>query len=236
MAQPNEFVEKPFSRGNRTAADFGWRVFSEGGARCGDGTRVALVVSLLAEVCLGFRVPPSDIPIALDLADVVGEAVHHPLRIDLALATQTESFEPGRVIDVGEHWLHRPQAQAVSIAPLVGVDLSLHALGVRFGPLGVAPQDERHLSRRCLIRSAQTLCALFTRLAVALRAPESDHLVGAGVGASSVSVQGLARRALTAACVLGHAEVLVAIAWCGFSFSAGFAAIVLLVPHPMPLS
>ena len=42
--------------------------------------------SLLPDLCLAFLLPASDIPVALDLADVVSEAVHHPLGIDLALA------------------------------------------------------------------------------------------------------------------------------------------------------
>lgn len=138
---------------------------------------VRVFSSLLPDLRSGFCLPAPDIPVALDLADVMGEAVHHPLRIDLALSAQTEALEPCRVSNVGEHGLHRPQTPAVTIAALVGVNLALHPLGVGLGFVPVSPQDERYLPRRGLVRRAQTLCTLITRLAVALGAPESNHLV-----------------------------------------------------------
>jgi hypothetical protein len=51
-----------------------------------EGACGSVFSSLSLDLRSGFFVPASDIPVALDLADVMGEAVHHPLRIDLALS------------------------------------------------------------------------------------------------------------------------------------------------------
>lgn len=82
---------------------------------------------------------------------------------------------------------------------------------------------------------ANTVSADHTVRSRACRAPESDHLVGPGVAAPAVAVQGLARRALAAACILGHAEVLIGVAARELALLLVFDALVLLVPLPVAL-
>ena len=55
------------------------------------------------------------------------------------------------------------------------------------------------------------------------------------MGALAVAVQGLARRALAAARILGHAELLIGVAARGLALLLVFDALVLLVPHPVAL-
>lgn len=122
---------------------------ADGEAQWHSGARLARVfASLSPDLRSGFLVPAPDIPIALDLADVVGKAIHHPLRVHFALSAKAESPEPHGVTDVGEHRLHRPQAPAVAIAAFVGIDLALHALGAGLRLALVSPQDKSHLPCR----------------------------------------------------------------------------------------
>ena len=70
------------------------------------------------------------VAVLLQLADVVYEAKHHPLSVDLGSPTVREAFESGHVADIGEHRIHDPQTLGVLVASLIRVDLALHLLGV----------------------------------------------------------------------------------------------------------
>lgn len=110
--------------------------------------------------------------IAVQLADVVHQAIEQPLGVDLALAAQAEAPEFVRATDVGKHRLHGAEPAAVLIAPMFGVDLALHFGRIGFGEVFRSTGEEHHLSHGGAFGMAQAVRAQRAGSTHALRSRE----------------------------------------------------------------
>ena len=64
-----------------------------------------------------------------DFADVVHEAVEHPLEVDLVAASQGEAVHAFACLDVAEDRFDNGHSLGVGPASLRGVDLAAHLVG-----------------------------------------------------------------------------------------------------------
>src|SRR5262245_33234699 len=126
--------------------------------------------------------------VALQLADVVHQAIEQPLIVDFACAAQRESSESTAAAEVAEYRLHDSQPSSVEVAPLLGVDLALHEGTVGGWPTFGPPMEEHHLACRRSLRMLEAAITQRARGAVALGAVELDPGVAVDDHIASVSI------------------------------------------------
>lgn len=85
-------------------------------------------------------------PVALDLAEVVHQAVEQPLPVDLGFASKREAIESFGMADVGKRGLGGGEPSLIYLFAEGGVDLAFHFGGEFLACTGAAPAEEHHLA------------------------------------------------------------------------------------------
>ena len=90
--------------------------------------------------------------IALQLCDVMYQAVHQPLAIHLALAPKRKSIELACMADVTEYGLDRAKSATVLVPTAYAVDLAFHLIQELLWSTRREPSEEHHLPIRRALR------------------------------------------------------------------------------------
>lgn len=147
-------------------------------------------------------------PVALDLADIVHQAVEQPLAVDLGLASEGKTIKAFGGTQIGEHRFGSRKAALIDVLPECGIDSAFHLRGESFARRLRTSIEEHDLAYLRLLGMAKTLGAQAAGEAGGLRGGELHARQTADRDEGAVRIETLARRADAGAFVLIVGEVL----------------------------